>query len=150
MSNGADFAVAMAIIISVGLVAGTATVRAQEAPEAATADAASSEGREVYEAVCQACHMADAKGGGDAGAEIPALANNVHLADKDFMVNVVLNGRGGMPWLKDLLSHQQVASVATYVRREFNAYPDAVTEADVDRVASNGPASPAPPPCTSC
>lgn len=151
MSTGADFAIAIAIFISAGCVVGTAAVRAQDISEAGPATvAASSEGRDVYEAICQACHMADAKGGAGAGAEIPALASNANLADKDFLVNIVLNGRGGMPWLRDLLSHQQIASVATYVRSEFNDYNDPVTEADVKRVAGDGTASPLPPACTTC
>jgi mono/diheme cytochrome c family protein len=53
------------------------------------------EGKQVYEEICQACHMADAKGGGGAGAVIPALAGNAKLADKDYPITLLLKGRGG-------------------------------------------------------
>jgi mono/diheme cytochrome c family protein len=108
-----------------------------------------SEGKEVYEQICQACHMADAKGGGSEGAMIPALANNPKLADPDYIVTLLLKGRGGMPWFTDMLTPAQMASVATYVRSHFNNYPEPVTEADVKRVATAGGA-PGKPDCNTC
>ena len=108
----------------------------------------SNEGRGVYQTICQACHMADAKGGGGPGAMIPALAGNANLKDKDFIVRILLTGRGGMPWFTDILSRKQIAAVATYVRGHFNTYPDAVTEADVDRLAAVNP--PSPRDCATC
>lgn len=131
------------------LVAGTVAVRAQDAPGGGPSKVEiSNEGKEVYETICQACHMADAKGGGGAGAAIPALAGNKNLASKDFIVNILLKGRGGMPWFYDMLSHKQIAAVATYVRGHFNAYAEPVTEADVDRLAAGAKASPKD--CSTC
>lgn len=115
---------------------------AQDAPGGTTTVEVSGEGRQVYEEICQACHMADAKGGGGAGAVIPALAGNPRLADKDYGITLLLKGRGGMPWMTDILTREQMASVLTYVRGHFNDYPDPVTTADIDRVAT------APPPKT--
>lgn len=116
----------------------TAAGNAQDAPGGLTSVQVSAEGKQVYEEICQACHMADAKGGGGAGAAIPALAGNPKLADKDYPIAILLKGRGGMPWFTDMLSRQQMAAVLTYVRGHFNDYHDPVTEADIERV-STGP-----------
>lgn len=114
--------------------------KAQDGPGGGpSAVAVSDEGKQVYEQICQACHMADAKGGGGAGASIPALAGNAKLADKDYPIELLLKGRGGMPWFTDLLTPAQMAAVVTYVRGHFNNYTDPVTEADVTRLAEGGP-----------
>jgi len=96
------------------------------------------DGKKVYEQICQACHMADAKGGGGAGA-IPALANNPRLADPQYPITMLLKGRGGMPWFSDMLTPAQMAAVITYVRSHFNNYTDPVTEADVRKLATKTP-----------
>ena len=109
----------------------------------------SADGKQVYEEICQACHMADAKGGGGAGAAIPALAGNANLKDPKFIVTILLKGRGGMPWFTDMLSQGQMAAVSTYVRSHFNAYPEPVTEADVKAIAASLEA-PGTPECNTC
>lgn len=122
--------------------AGAAT-RAQDAPGGGpSAVTVSDEGKQVYEQICQACHMADAKGGGDAGAMIPALAGNPRLKDKDYPTIILLKGRGGMPWFTDILTPAQMAAVLTYVRGHFNDYQDPVTVADVERVTTASPPVP--------
>jgi mono/diheme cytochrome c family protein len=112
---------------------------AQDAPGSTASVTIPTEGRKLYEEICQACHMADAKGGAGAGAGIPALANNAKLAERDYGITLLLKGRGGMPWFTDMLTPAQMAAVLTYVRSHFNAYPDPVTEADVKRVAAGMP-----------
>jgi len=88
-------------------------------------------GEQVYRQVCQACHMADGKGGSGA-AIIPALANNPRLAAPAYTVMLVVRGRGAMPGLTDLLGPAQIAGVATYVRTHFgNSYAAPVTVDDV-------------------
>lgn len=120
---------------------------AQDRPGPSGGDAAvAADGKEIFEQICAACHMADAKGGGEEGARVPALAGNPHLANKDYPIAILLHGRGGMPWFTDLLTKPQIAAVITYVRSHFNAYPDPVTEADIDRVGS----SKAPVPDCNC
>jgi mono/diheme cytochrome c family protein len=92
-------------------------------------------GEQVYQQVCQACHMADAKGGTGAGM-IPALAKNPKLAEAGYPIGMVLQGRGAMPSLTDLLGPAQIAGVVTYVRTHFgNNYRKPVTEADVKLMA---------------
>ena len=91
-------------------------------------------GQQVFSQVCQACHMADGKGGSGA-ATVPALAKNPHLADPGYPITMVVQGRGAMPFLTDILSPTQIANVVGYVRTHFgNHYPGPVTSADVERV----------------
>lgn len=132
-----------------GLALVTAFVaRAQDAPGGTTSVEVSEEGREVYEQICQACHMADGMGGGGAGASIPALAGNPNMADPAFGVEILVKGRGGMPWFTEMLTPAQMAAVLTFVRSEFNDYPEPISEADVKRAIA-AHESPTPD-CTSC
>ena len=88
-------------------------------------------GEQVYIQVCQACHMADGKGGEGAG-HIPALAKNKKLSEPGYPIGMIAQGRGAMPPLADLLKPAQIAAVVTYVRTHFgNNYKKPVTEADV-------------------
>ena len=112
------------------------SLAAQDNPGNKAAVEPASEGKDLYEQICQACHMPDARGGAGAGTGVPALAGNPHLADKTFAINRVWNGYGGMPRFGAMLSPQQVAAVLTYVRGHFNAYPEAVTPAEVDAIAA--------------
>lgn len=115
--------------------------RAQDRGGASTIEV-SSEGRELYEQICQSCHMADARGGGQAGAMIPALAGDPRLANKDYPSIILLKGRGGMPWFTDILTRPQIAAVINYVRGHFNDYHDEVTVADLDRITTANPPVP--------
>ena len=97
-------------------------------------------GEQVYKTVCQACHMADAKGGTGAGT-VPALARNPNLAVSGYPVMMVANGKGAMPWFRDMLKPEQIANVVNYVRTHFgNDYKDAVK---ADEVAQMIPPPPA-------
>jgi len=91
-------------------------------------------GQQVYEAVCQACHMADAKGGSGAGT-IPALAANPKMAAAAYPTMIVVRGQGSMPSFAGTLDDAQIAEVVTYVRTHFgNAYAKPVTAADVAKI----------------
>jgi mono/diheme cytochrome c family protein len=88
------------------------------------------DGAALYRAICQGCHMPNAKGAAGAGT-YPALAANPNLAAAGYPVLVVMNGQKGMPGFARMLSDAQVAAVVNYVRTHFgNAYRDDVTEAD--------------------
>ncbi|AAK24756.1 c-type cytochrome [Caulobacter vibrioides] len=92
-------------------------------------------GEQVYGAVCQACHMADAKGAVGAGT-IPGLASNPKLAGAAYPIMVVARGQGAMPGFAGTLSNAQMAEAVTYVRTHFgNSYAKPVTEADVAKFA---------------
>ena len=109
-----------------GDIAGSATVKV----------AAPVSGEQVYVQVCQACHMADAKGGSGA-AVIPALASNPKLATAGYPISLILKGRGAMPSLADMLAPAQIANVTVYIRTHFgNNYAAAVTAEDVSRLGT--------------
>ena len=92
------------------------------------------DGATLFRAICQGCHMADAKGAVGAGY-YPALAGNQKLASATYPALVVLKGRHGMPPFGDYLTDAQVAEVVNYVRSHFdNQYPDALTQAEVAKL----------------
>ncbi len=98
-------------------------------------------GEQVYGAVCQACHMADAKGATGAGT-VPALASNPKLAGAAYPIMVVTGGKGAMPGFSGMLSNAQMAEAVTYIRTHFgNSYAKQVTEADVAKIAKPPPAA---------
>ncbi len=84
-------------------------------------------GQKLFERVCAACHMPDARGATGAGT-YPSLAKNPKLAIRVYPVNVVMKGLNGMPPFATMMSDTQVADVVNYVRGNFgNSYKDAVT-----------------------
>lgn len=88
-------------------------------------------GEEVYKTYCQACHMADGKGAVGAAA-FPALANNPRMGTTPYAAYIVANGKGGMPWFKDVLSKEQARELLTYLRTHFgNDFKEPVTPDDV-------------------
>lgn len=111
----------------------------------------SDEGRQIYEQICQACHMPGGIGGGEAGAGavFPALAGNAKLADAAYTLKVVVKGQGGMPWFDDMLTPPQIAAVTNYVRNQYNSFPGEVTEADVAALMT-GRNTPDSAECVSC
>jgi mono/diheme cytochrome c family protein len=85
------------------------------------------DGEQLYQAICQGCHMPDAQGAQGAGA-YPALAHNKRLIAGAYPVYTVIQGRKGMPSLGSYLSDAQVAAVVNYVRTHFgNHYTDPVS-----------------------
>lgn len=101
-------------------------------------------GAQIFRHVCQACHMADARGARGAG-QFPALAADPRLASADYMIAVVLMGRRDMPSFRarpDLqgfeafthatLTDAEIARTVNYVRSHFgNHYTDRVTTGQV-------------------
>lgn len=100
------------------------------------------DGATLFRAVCQGCHMPDARGAQGAGM-YPALAGNAKLASAAYPALTVLNGRHGMPPFGYYLSDAQVAEVVNFVRSHFdNHYTDALTAADVAKLRTPAGASP--------
>lgn len=84
-------------------------------------------GAELYQNICQGCHMPDAKGATGAGT-YPALAANKHLRAGLYPVGIVLNGHKAMPAFGEMLTDAQIAAVVNYIRTHFgNQYKDAVS-----------------------
>lgn len=109
------------------------------AQKPAAKPAAPHPGAEVYQNLCQACHMANALGGVGAG-RIPALAKNDALVDSAYPIAVVTGGKGAMPWFRGSLTDQQIADVINYVRSNYgNRYRDKVTPAMVAELGMPAP-----------
>jgi len=88
-------------------------------------------GEELFAHVCRACHMSDGKGAVGAGT-YPSLAGNRNLEASGYPLDVVVNGRRGMPPFGTMMSDDQVAAVVNYLRTHFgNNYQDTVTTEDV-------------------
>ena len=88
-------------------------------------------GEDLYQHICQSCHMPDAKGAIGAGA-YPALAANPRLAVAIYPITVVLRGQRAMISLGESLDDAQIASVLNYVRTHFgNRCKDVITPAAV-------------------
>jgi mono/diheme cytochrome c family protein len=100
------------------------------------------DGQQIYEHVCQGCHMPAAVGAVGAG-HYPALAKDPTLASRQYMALTILMGRRNMPAFgarhaigfggpAAVLSEAQIAAVINYVRSHFgNRYKDPITAAEV-------------------
>jgi mono/diheme cytochrome c family protein len=98
------------------------------------------DGAMIYRAICQGCHMPDARGAQGAGM-YPALAGNPKLASAAYPALTVLQGRRGMPAFAESLSDDQIAEVVNYVRSHFgNSFADSVTPGDVARLRASSTA----------
>jgi mono/diheme cytochrome c family protein len=98
-------------------------------------------GEQIYDHICQGCHMAGAQGAAGAGA-YPKLAANKKFVSWEFVALTVLNGRNGMPPFGQPsngepsrathLTDAQIADVVNYVRSHFdNRYKTNVTAQQV-------------------
>ncbi|MBB4423798.1 mono/diheme cytochrome c family protein [Bradyrhizobium sp. CIR48] len=91
-------------------------------------------GERLYITVCRGCHMADGTGARAAGT-YPSLVANHNLEASFYVIDVVLNGRRGMPPFGEMMNDDQIAEVVNYLRTHFgNSYSDSVIAGDV-RVA---------------
>jgi mono/diheme cytochrome c family protein len=112
----------------------------QDIPDAVPLNAM--DGRQIYQHICQGCHMAD--GGGAVGAgHYPALAKDPTLVSRQHMALTILKGRRNMPAFGAkhavafggppvTLTEAQIAAVINYVRTNFgNHYTDSITAAEV-------------------
>ncbi len=116
---------------------------ADEGATMAHASPAGQTGAEIYEHICQGCHMPQGEGAVGAG-HYPSLAHSDDLAGRLGQIvaaQVVLNGRNGMPAfghsqrrnpLNDptLLSDAQIAEIVNYIRSHFgNHFSERLTTA---------------------
>jgi len=90
---------------------------AAPAPAAAAAvdPAVMSEGEKLYLASCAGCHQPNGAG----IATFPTLAGNENLADKDLVIDRILNGKVPMPGFAGQYDDQQIAAIATYIRNSW-------------------------------
>jgi len=86
---------------------------------ALTAEELFARGQEAYAIYCAACHQAD--GSGNVG---PNIRSNARVGDDAFMVRQIRDGISEMPGFGNVLSNEDLAAVATFVRASFgNDFP---------------------------
>ena len=100
-------------------------------------------GKEVYDAVCLACHMAD--GSGVPGMHPPITDTEWVSGDKERLIELVLNGMSGEIEVKgekynsimpphSHLTDKQIADVLTYIRSNFDNEASEITPQEVANV----------------
>ncbi|MFW6277138.1 MAG: c-type cytochrome [Prolixibacteraceae bacterium] len=100
-------------------------------------------GKDVYKAVCLACHMAD--GSGVPGMHPPLSGTDWVTGDKERLIEIVLNGMSGEIEVKgetynsimppnSHLSDRQIADVLTYIRTNFGNDAGKITPQEVAKV----------------
>jgi cytochrome c oxidase subunit 2 len=83
-----------------------------------TVDELKQRGEKVYAANCVACHQATGKG---VPGAFPALdGSQVVNGPRAEQVQILLNGRKGMPAFKGTLSDTEIAAVITYTRNSWS------------------------------
>jgi mono/diheme cytochrome c family protein len=92
-------------------------VLAQAGSEAASAQAPVSEGRQVFDSACVACHGYDGRGGYGGGVPLD------QVRDVALIYATVTDGRGNMPPLGDLLSQEQIRAVADFIVKDLFKSP---------------------------
>ena len=127
----------MRTLITLLLIAAAASASADSPLFTSRAAIGSLSGEQIYDHICQGCHMSGAQGAVGAGA-YPKLAANKKFVSWEFVALTVLNGRNGMPPFglpanressrATHLTDAQIADVVNYVRSHFdNSYKTNVT-----------------------
>jgi mono/diheme cytochrome c family protein len=107
-----------------------------EATPASDVDPLLVRGEEIFNTVCIACHQPDGKG--IEGIYLPLAGNPlVTLEDPTYLITVILNGRGGMPRFDTTYSDEDIASIATFVRQNWENDAPAVTAEQVAAVRAS-------------
>lgn len=114
------------------------------APAPVAASSGPRDGKQVYEQVCSVCHGAEGKG--VPGAFPPLAGSGEFYGDPQNMARIIVHGLSGeivvqgatfngvMPPQGALLSDDEIAQVATYVRTHFGNDDGEVTVEDVQAV----------------
>jgi mono/diheme cytochrome c family protein/glucose/arabinose dehydrogenase len=93
-------------------------------------------GQDVYKNVCQACHQPDGRGQDKLAPSL--VGSPLALASPDIPARILLSGKEGpvglMPPVGSTLSDDQIASVLTYIRREWGQDGSPVDAAIVKQV----------------
>ena len=102
----------------------------------------STSGEQIYQEICQGCHMPDGRGASGAG-HYPALAGDRALLSAQFMALTLIEGRRNMPafggksqegfsYIVPTLDDEQIAAVTNYVRTHFgNQFKGTISAAEV-------------------
>lgn len=108
----------------------------QATPLTAEEQARFNAGKETYTAICAACHQPDGRGREEIA---PALVGSEFaIGSPGAAIRIVLHGKEGsvglMPPLGSVLNDEQLASVLTYIRREWGHTASAISPAMVKEV----------------
>lgn len=119
--NGSDLSKRAAAVLARVIWPGKAGETASPEPLNPEAQRQFDLGRDVYRNVCQACHQPDGRGQEKIA---PSLIGSVMaLAPAEIPIRILLNGKEGstglMPPIGASLTDEQLASVLTYIRREW-------------------------------
>ena len=115
---------------------GKPAARAVVTPLGAAEQQRFAKGHEVYQNLCVACHQVDGQG---RERMAPSLVNSPFaVGDATIPMRIVLSGKEGktglMPPLAATLSDEQIASVLTYIRREWGHTASPVAPDDVREI----------------
>jgi mono/diheme cytochrome c family protein len=133
-------ATTLCVVLAIALLA--TQLRADDTGILNAAALNTTDGQQIYEEVCQGCHMSAGRGADGAG-HYPALAQDATLASRQYMALTLLTGRRNMPAFgakhaigfggpPATLTDEQIAAVVNYVRSHFgNHYADLITAAEV-------------------
>jgi mono/diheme cytochrome c family protein len=96
-------------------------------------------GREIYRSICQACHQPDGRGQDRVAPSL--IGSSLLLASADIPARILLNGKEGaiglMPPIGFAISDEQIASVLTYVRREWGQAGTPVDPATIKTIRAS-------------
>jgi DMSO reductase family type II enzyme heme b subunit len=127
------------VLVTVALVVAVAAMLATALPTRASTPAQAADGKAIYTQRCEVCHGVNGDGNGPAadvlfprprdftlGAfEIRTTPSDSPPTDDD-LINVIGNGMPGstMPAWKDVLSRDEIAAVAAYIKTFSDAFGD--------------------------
>lgn len=111
-------------------------VAAAAAPLTPAEQARFNAGREIYQNLCVACHQPDGRGREKMAPTL--IGSELALGSPPIPIRILINGKEGpvglMPPLGTVLNDEQIASVLTYVRREWGQNATAVDPETVKQV----------------
>jgi mono/diheme cytochrome c family protein len=113
VADGFEALAAVAVVIFVILLFTNSPTPPPQAPEEAVEQAGGIDGAAVYGDRCAGCHGGDGSGGIG-----PRLAGRMveRFPDPAQQVDVVTNGRGGMPAFGNRLGAEEIGAVVEYTR----------------------------------
>jgi mono/diheme cytochrome c family protein len=95
-------------------------------------------GKEIYGALCVACHQTDGRGRPNVAPSL--VGSTLVLAPAGIPVRIMLHGKRGptnvMPALGRLVSDAQIAASLTYIRREWGHTASGIDSATVKEIRS--------------
>ena len=136
--------VALVVAAAAGAGAARLAPEAEARTPAATPGTQPRTGQQVYTATCAACHQPDGTGNGETYP--PLAGSELVTGDEARLVRVILHGLTGpidvegesysgvMPPWGPTLKDEEIAAVATYVRRSWGNKAPAVSAAAVARL----------------